>query len=92
MPLPIFDWPRTGPEDNIHIMGNLKRRVNSGRDGQGEFLLLRRSHYRRLLRRIEDLEDALALDRAENSSRKLPAYAEVRERLKRVGKLRAFGF
>ena len=68
-------------------MGNLKRRFNSGKGGQGEFLLLRRSHYRRLLRRIEDLEDALALDRAENTSKNLLDYAGVRERLKRAGKL-----
>jgi hypothetical protein len=45
-----------------------------------------------LLRRIEDLEDALALDHAENSSKNLLEYAEVRARLKRVGKLRASGF
>jgi hypothetical protein len=40
-----------------------------------------------LLRRIEDLEDALALDHAENSSKNLLEYAEVQARLKRVGKL-----
>jgi hypothetical protein len=40
-----------------------------------------------LLRRIEDLDDALTLDRAENNSKNLLDYAEVRKRLKRVGKL-----
>jgi BMFP domain-containing protein YqiC len=55
------------------------------KSGQNDVLLIRRSHYHRLLRRIEDLEDALSLDRAENNSKNLVDYAEVRERLKRVG-------
>jgi hypothetical protein len=58
-----------------------------GKNGQNDVVLVRRSHYRRLLRRIEDLEDALTLDRAESSSKDLLEYAEVRKRLKRVGKL-----
>ena len=68
-------------------MANTKARVTVGKSGQNDLLLVRRSHYRRLLRRIEDLEDALSLDRAENNSKNLVDYAEVRERLKRVGKL-----
>ena len=73
-------------------MANTKPRLTAGKSRQSDVLLVRRSHYRRLLRRIEDLEDALALDRAEHNSKKLLDYAEVRERLKRVGKLRAFVF
>ena len=38
--------------------------------------------YKRLLERIEDLEDAIALDRAERTSKRLIPYDEVRERLK----------
>jgi len=68
-------------------MANTKARVTVGESGQNDLLLVRRSHYRRLLRRIEDLEDALTLDRAENNSKNLLDYAEVRKRLKRVGKL-----
>jgi hypothetical protein len=68
-------------------MANTKAQVAVRKSGQNDVLLIRRSHYRRLLRRIEDLEDALALDRAENSSKGLVDYAEIRERLKRVGKL-----
>jgi len=82
-----LNWRRLSPDDKILVMANLKRRVNAGKGGQGEFLLLRRSHYRRLLRRIEDLEDALALDRAEDTSKNLLDYAEVHERLKRAGRL-----
>ena len=68
-------------------MGNTKPRPIAGKSGQKDVLLVRRSHYRRLLRRIEDLEDVLTLDRAENSSRELLDYAQVRKRLKRAGKL-----
>ena len=68
-------------------MGDTKLRFTVGKSRQKDVLLVRRSHYRRLLRRIEDLEDALALDHAENSSKNLLEYAEVQARLKRVGKL-----
>jgi len=68
-------------------MGTTKPRLSVGKNGQNDVVLVRRSHYRRLLRRIEDLEDALTLDRAESSSKDLLEYAEVRKRLKRVGKL-----
>ncbi len=68
-------------------MANTKVRVAVRKSGQNDVVLIRRSHYRRLLRRIEDLEDALALDRAENNSKNLVDYAELHERLKRVGKL-----
>jgi len=43
--------------------------------------------YRRMLQKLEDLEDALALDRAENTSKTLVPYEDVRRRLKRAGKL-----
>ena len=68
-------------------MANTKAQVAVRKTGQNDVLLIRKSHYRRLLRRIEDLEDALTLDRAENNSKSLVDHAEVRERLKRVGKL-----
>ena len=68
-------------------MANTKAQVAVHKTGQNDVLLIRRSHHRRLLRRIEDLEDALALDRAENSSKNLLDYAGVAERLKQAGKL-----
>ena len=68
-------------------MANTKAQVAVRKTGQNDVLLIRRSHYRRLLRRIEDLEDALTLDRAENNSKSLVDHAEVRERLKRAGRL-----
>jgi hypothetical protein len=68
-------------------MANTKAQVAVRKSGRNDVLLIRRSHYRRLLRRIEDLEDALTLDRAENNSKSLVDYAEIRKRLKQVGKL-----
>jgi hypothetical protein len=68
-------------------MANTKAGVSVGKTEQNDLLLIRTSHYRRLLRRIEDLEDALTLDRAEDNSKNLLDYAEVRKRLKRAGKL-----
>ena len=68
-------------------MADTKARVTVDKSGQEDLLLIRRSHYRRLLRRIEDLEDALTLDCAEDNSKNLLDYGEVRKRLKRVGKL-----
>jgi PHD/YefM family antitoxin component YafN of YafNO toxin-antitoxin module len=55
--------------------------------GRKEAVLLRVAEYRHLLERIEDLEDAIALDRAEKTSKRLIPYAKVRTRLQRAGKL-----
>ena len=68
-------------------MANIKPQILSGKGKQKDVFLVRRSHYRRLLRRIEDLEDALTLDRAESNSQKLLDYSAVRTRLERAGKL-----
>jgi len=50
-------------------------------DDRKEAILLRVGDYRRLLERIEDLEDAVALDRAERTSKKLVPYEKVHARL-----------
>jgi hypothetical protein len=58
-----------------------------GADGRKRGVVLGVGHYRRLLRKIEDLEDRLALDRAAQSSKQLVAYEIVRKRLKQAGEL-----
>jgi hypothetical protein len=58
-----------------------------GPDGRRRGVFLPMAHYRRMVRKIEDLEDALTLDRAEKSSHKLLPYSLVRRRLQRAGKL-----
>jgi hypothetical protein len=57
-----------------------------GADGRKRGVVLEVTHYRRLMRRIEGLEDTLALDRAAASSKKLVPYEAVRKRLTRTGK------
>ena len=68
-------------------MASISPRFVIGARGRKEGVLLRPAEYRRLLHRIEDLEDALALDRAEDTSKELLPYEVVRKRLKRMGKL-----
>lgn len=71
----------------VLAMNNRKPRYLASPSGRKEAVLLRLGEYKCMLERIEDLEDALALDRAERTSKKLIPYADVRERLKRAGKL-----
>jgi len=68
-------------------MSNGKPRFVVSAAGRREAVLLGVGEYRRLLARIEDLEDAMALDRAERTSKKLIPYERVRARLMRAGKL-----
>lgn len=58
-----------------------------GPDGRKRGVVLEVTQYRRLLRRIEDLEDTLTLDRAAQTSKKLIPYDLVRKRLARAGRL-----
>lgn len=59
-----------------------------GSDGRKEAVLLGMAEYHRLMGKLEDLQDALALDRAERTSKKLIPYSSVQKRLKRAGKLK----
>lgn len=68
-------------------MGNTASRFVVGPEGHKEAVVLKVSEYRRLVRKIEDLEDALTHDRAEQTSKMLVPYSSIRRRLKRAGKL-----
>jgi len=68
-------------------MVNVKPKFLISSNGRKEAVLLRVEEYKRLIERIEDLEDAITLERAERTSKKMVPYADVRERLKRLGKL-----
>jgi len=68
-------------------MVNVKPKFLISSNGRKEAVLLRVGEYKRLIERIEDLEDAITLERAERTSKKMVPYADVRERLKRLGKL-----
>lgn len=68
-------------------MTNARARFIVGPNGRKQAVLLEMADYRRLLAKLEDLQDALALDRAERNSKTLLPYSLVRKRLKRAGKL-----
>lgn len=55
--------------------------------GQKKFALLRVAEYERLLQRLEDLEDALALDEAVRTAKEFRNYADVRAELRKAGRL-----
>ncbi len=91
-----------GSDEGSVAVGNFLRRLGHGISGtweqpqpdlsslpkpNKEAVLHDLAAYRRLLRRLEDLEDALTLDRSEDSSKGLVSYQRVRNRPKRAGKL-----
>jgi PHD/YefM family antitoxin component YafN of YafNO toxin-antitoxin module len=48
------------------------------RKGRTKAVLLRAADYKRLLRRLEDLEDALALDKAAKTAKGFRDYTDIR--------------
>ncbi len=68
-------------------MATTSLRFVVGPRGRRQAVLLDMTEYRRLMKKLEDLEDALALDRAEQTSKRLVPYDVVRKRLRRSGKL-----
>jgi PHD/YefM family antitoxin component YafN of YafNO toxin-antitoxin module len=56
-------------------------------DGKPTAVVLDMRTYRRLLRHIEEMEDALALDEAARTAEGFRPYAEVRAELKKKGRL-----
>ena len=68
-------------------MASLSPKFVTSARGRKEAVVLDLGEYRRLLQKIEDLEDALTLDRAEQTSKDLMPYGQVHARLKRAGKL-----
>ncbi len=71
----------------IRSMRNVTPKFIVGSNGRKEAVLLRIAEYRRLMGKLEDLQDAVTLDRAEYTSKRLVSYSTVRKRLKRAGKL-----
>jgi len=71
----------------IEDMGQGSPQFIVGADGRKRGVVIAVGEYRRLLRRIEDLEDLVALDRAVRSSKQLVPYETVRKRLKLAGKM-----
>ena len=55
--------------------------------GRTKSVLLSVSQYRRLLKHLEDLEDALELDKAVRTGKKFRDYAEIQVELRKAGRL-----
>jgi len=55
--------------------------------GQRKSVLLRLSEYEKLLRHLEDLEDALELDQAVRTAKRFRDYADIRAELQKAGRL-----
>lgn len=79
--------PGDRPCGTIENMRGIRVRFIVGSDGRKEAVLLGMAEYHRLMSKLEDLQDALALDRAERTSTNLIPYSSVQKRLKRAGKL-----
>ena len=56
-------------------------------DGKPTAVVLDIRTYRRLLRHVEDMEDALALDEAVRAAESFRPYSEIRAELKKGGRL-----
>jgi PHD/YefM family antitoxin component YafN of YafNO toxin-antitoxin module len=68
-------------------MIDLKERYVVAGDGRPTAVMLDVRAYRRLLRHVEELEDALALDEAVRTAGSFRPYAEIRAELKKEGRL-----
>jgi len=55
--------------------------------GRTKSVLLSVSQYRRLLQHLEDLEDALELDKAVRTGKKFRDYTEIHVGLRKAGRL-----
>lgn len=55
--------------------------------GHRKSVLLNVADYDRLMQRLEDLEDALALDEAKRGAGRFRNYADIRAELRKAGRL-----
>ena len=57
------------------------------KQGRKKAVLLNITEYSRLLKRVEELEDTLDLDKAKRGSQDFKDYREIREEIVREGRL-----
>lgn len=55
--------------------------------GERKYVVLNISQYQKLVKKIDDLEDALDLEKAVKEAKSFRNYKEIREELKAAGKL-----
>ena len=68
-------------------MLNVKPKYLVNERGRKTSVVLSMKDYQRLLQRLEDLEDALALDEAVETATGFRGYNEIRAELQREGKI-----
>ncbi|MBM3934565.1 MAG: hypothetical protein FJ319_09725 [SAR202 cluster bacterium] len=68
-------------------MGKSTRQYLVDAKGKTKSVLLSISEYEDMVRRIEDLEDALVLDKAVRTETEFRDYSTIREELKQAGRL-----
>ena len=68
-------------------MQGLKEKYLVDKSGAATAVVLDIKSYRRLMERLEDLEDALDLDEAIRSAKGFRSYREIRADLKKAGRL-----
>jgi hypothetical protein len=68
-------------------MLKIKEKFLKDRNGKPTAIVLDIESYRRLRQRLEDLEDALELDKARRLGKKFRPYAAIRQELKKAGRL-----
>jgi hypothetical protein len=67
-------------------MDNLRERYLVDSEGRATAVVLDLKDYKQLEQRIEDLEDALELDRSRRSAKSFRPYKDIREELKKAGR------
>ena len=67
-------------------MLNIKPKYVVNKKGRKTAIVLSMADYRSLIQRIQELEDALDLDRAVETATDFREYAEIRAELKKEGK------
>lgn len=55
--------------------------------GKKKSVVLSVADYQRLLQHLEDIEDALALDEAVRSAKRLRDYSDIRAEMRKAGRL-----
>ncbi len=66
---------------------NMSKNYIIDENGEKKYVILGISQYRKLLGKIEDLEDALDLEKAVKGAKSFRNYDEIRKELKSKGKI-----
>jgi hypothetical protein len=68
-------------------MLKLKEKILTDKNGKPKAVILDFQSYRRLRQHLEDLEDALELDKARRAAKSFRSFEAIRAELKKAGRL-----